>query len=69
MITEKEVRDCLDFMGIEISQCKDCKDEIIWLKTKKQKWHPVNIDLTSHFSTCPAADKFRKKTIAIEDLI
>ena len=54
--------------------CRSCKKPIVWLTTKNGRTMPVDeagvsegdvvFDATrhvSHFSTCPAADTFRKK--------
>lgn len=30
-----------------MSKCKSCKAEIIWGKTKKDKWIPINFDSLS----------------------
>jgi hypothetical protein len=57
-----------------IMQCSSCGAEIIFLKTAKEKAMPVDYlstikqgDVfdhtkhTSHFATCPDAQRFRKK--------
>jgi hypothetical protein len=56
-------------------QCRSCKADIVWFKTKDWKNMPVDeastlptdradqLDITrhkSHFSTCPDAAKFRR---------
>ena len=54
--------------------CKSCSAQIIWLKTKNFKKMPVDYDSVdgmelmfepgkhvSHFSTCPNANKHRKR--------
>jgi hypothetical protein len=46
--------------GTEPSQCRSCKSEIFWIKTKKGKNMPTNPDGTSHFATCPEADRYRR---------
>lgn len=60
---------------IRISECRSCKADIVWLKTQSGKNIPVNVEdivdngaeifdpdtMTSHFATCPDADKWRKK--------
>jgi hypothetical protein len=55
--------------------CRDCGKLIVWMKTKNGKNMPVNAETVkfgeillfdqskghvSHFSDCPAAEKFRK---------
>lgn len=58
-----------------MATCKSCGAEIIWLKTDRGKNIPVDAEtvadpgatifdpeqMTTHFETCPDADKFRKK--------
>jgi hypothetical protein len=46
--------------GTKPSICRGCGSEIFWIVTKNGKRMPVNADGTSHFSSCPDADKFRK---------
>ena len=56
-------------------RCKSCGARIIWLKTAKQKWIPIDFnsvhyldtkykpkDHIAHFATCPYAGKHRKGT-------
>ena len=54
--------------------CKKCKAKIRWIKTKNQKWMPVDFkEITvitlegeivkgylPHWASCPNADEFRK---------
>lgn len=58
-----------------ISKCRSCGADIVWMKTKKGKNIPVDYDhtndpettvfdpdtMTTHFETCPDADKFRRR--------
>jgi len=58
-----------------MSNCKNCGKEIIWVKTTYGKSMPVDVDtlkdknveifdhinMISHFTTCPDANKFRGK--------
>lgn len=55
-----------------MANCRSCGAEIWFVKTKKDKWLPVDADpgevkeyvretMKCHFDTCPDADKFRKK--------
>ena len=48
-------------MGIDVATCSKCGDPIIFLKTTKGKWQPVNMYLESHFSDCAAAESFRRR--------
>lgn len=48
-------------MGIDVSTCSKCGDPIIFLKTTRGKWQPVNMFLESHFSDCPGANDFRRR--------
>jgi hypothetical protein len=41
------------------STCRSCDAVIEWEKTDAGKWRPLNPDGTSHFETCPNADKHR----------
>lgn len=47
--------------GTEPSRCKGCKALIYWIKTRADKNMPVDPDGTSHFATCPNANKFRNQ--------
>lgn len=44
----------------DLGACRSCKAEIVWTITKNGKKSPLNLDGTSHFGTCPDADRFRK---------
>lgn len=47
--------------GEPVTHCKSCNAKIFWIKTESGRNMPVNVDtLTSHFSTCPQAEKWRK---------
>jgi hypothetical protein len=39
----------------------DCGAQIVWVRLKDGKPHPVNPDGSSHFSTCVNAIQFRRK--------
>jgi hypothetical protein len=56
------------------THCRSCGADIVWLATNNNKMMPVNADTvdkhdiayeqgrhTSHFATCPQADKWRRK--------
>lgn len=58
--------------------CSKCHKEIVFLKTAKGKFMPVNADTVekgdtlyehgkhiSHFSDCPAANQFRDKQLVV----
>jgi hypothetical protein len=42
------------------SRCRSCDAMIVWCMTPRQKRAPVNPDGTSHFASCPDADRWRK---------
>jgi len=44
------------------SKCSGCRAKIYWIKTDNNKNMPIDPDGVSHFATCPAAVKFRKKS-------
>ena len=43
------------------SACRSCSAPIVWCKTPAGKRAPVNPEGTSHFSTCPQADRWRRR--------
>lgn len=57
--------------------CSGCGREILWGRTAKQKWTPVDPDVTTiydkdgeirrghipHHATCPKVERFRKKNV------
>ena len=43
------------------SKCKSCGAEVWWIRTFSGKNMPVDRDGTSHFATCPHADRWRTK--------
>ena len=47
--------------GTVPAKCRGCGAQIWWVKTKNDKNVPCNEDGSSHFSSCPQADKFRGK--------
>jgi len=47
-------------MGIKLSKCKMCDQDIFFLNTKNDKMMPINLSLNSHFSDCKYANNFRK---------
>lgn len=42
------------------ARCRACRAEISFAPTSTGKLMPVDADGTSHFATCPQADRFRK---------
>lgn len=40
--------------------CKGCGREIWWVRQAGGRMMPEDNDGTTHFATCPAAEKFRK---------
>ena len=58
----------------KLSKCSSCREYIVWMKTERGAWMPVDPDSVtdgdeifdpdehiSHFSTCPNADEHRKR--------
>ena len=41
--------------------CRECGETLRFVMTGAGKWTPQNEDGSSHWSTCPGADKFRKR--------
>ena len=41
--------------------CKGCSAWIYWIRTNRGSMMPVDPDGTSHFATCPNAQRFRKR--------
>jgi len=56
----RQIRTRLLKLGVGISKCQRCGEDIIWLKTKNGKQMPTTLELISHFANCPSADEFRK---------
>jgi hypothetical protein len=46
--------------GTPMATCSSCRDGIRWIVTQSGKRMPVNLDGTSHFTSCPCADQHRK---------
>lgn len=47
-------------MRKNVSQCKACGAVIQWVKTEKGKFTPINSDGSTHWATCPEANRFKK---------
>jgi len=45
-------------------KCRGCHADIWWLRTKTGQLAPFNTEGVSHFSDCPKADVFRRKSSA-----
>jgi len=45
----------------ECGQCKSCSANIVWIITLAKKKAPMNPDGTSHFATCPDAERWRAR--------
>lgn len=52
-----------DYAFSSLGTCRsfDCRREIAWYRTPRGKTAPYDRDGTSHFATCPAAEKFRRR--------
>lgn len=47
---------------LELAPCKGCGRQIAWWRTyPNEKRSPHDPDGTSHFATCPDADRFRAR--------
>lgn len=59
---------------MDVTQCKSCGADIVWLVTKNNKMIPIDADtvvegeeifdsdtMTTHFETCPDAGAWRKE--------
>jgi len=62
------------YEGKQFKQCRSCKASIVFLKTKHNKFLPVDAETVddtdeiythgkhrAHFATCPDAKQFRRK--------
>lgn len=45
----------------DLGACRSCGERIAWCITPAGKRAPVDPDGTSHFATCPQADRWRRK--------
>ena len=41
--------------------CRGCRQLVAWCVTLAGRKSPINADGSSHFATCPKADRFRKR--------
>lgn len=46
-----------ELVGLGI--CRGCREPIAWSRTPAGRSAPLDRDGTSHFATCPEADRFR----------
>jgi len=44
---------------VSVGVCRGCRQSIAWARTPAGRTAPLNRDGTSHFATCPEADRFR----------
>jgi hypothetical protein len=42
------------------ANCSGCNAEILWAKTKNDKWMPLNQDGSVHWESCPKSKDFKK---------
>jgi len=42
------------------SKCRGCGETVYWIITRNGKRMPVDPDGTSHFATCPSAERYRR---------
>lgn len=47
--------------GRPVENCRACRACIVFVRTTSGALMPVNLDGTTHFATCPAADAFRRR--------
>lgn len=40
--------------------CRSCGATVLWVDTRRGRKAPLNADGTSHFSSCPQADAWRR---------
>jgi len=57
---KKTVMEKFAAMGIDNDHCRSCGEPIIFLKTTRGKWQPVDFYLESHFANCPNAKEYRR---------
>lgn len=43
------------------NECRGCGATILMVQHKNGKWGPYDLDGTTHFATCPQADRFKRK--------
>jgi hypothetical protein len=49
------------YLPDNLGVCRSCGATILWCTTPAHRKAPINADGTSHFATCPFADRHRKK--------
>lgn len=45
---------------VSLDACRGCGAAIAWARTPAGKYAPLDPSGTSHFATCPDADRFRR---------
>ncbi len=48
------------YLPDNLGACRSCGASILWCVTPKGRKAPVNLDGSSHFSTCPTAERWRR---------
>lgn len=48
---------------LRVAHCKACFAPMLWVLTTKGNRAPLNPDGTSHFASCPEAERFRRKRV------
>jgi len=51
-----------DYAITAVSRCRGCGAPIAWAVTATYRSMPLDRDGTSHFATCPDAERFRKRS-------
>jgi len=60
--SEWVIPDWAIYLGDSPSHCRSCGAKMLWVESvKNQRPAPINPDGTSHFATCPQADRWRKR--------
>ena len=54
--------DVLEQLSESTRDCQDCQTAMWFVRSKRGKLVPYNADGSTHFETCPFADKYRKRS-------
>ena len=54
----------VDWQLVSIAHCRGCGAPISWARTPSGRSAPLDRDGTSHFATCPDADRFRRSQLS-----
>ncbi len=57
---QKRLHDLMPLVG-EPGKCRSCDASVFWIRHRGGKLGIYNPDGTSHFSSCPQADKYRNR--------